>query len=204
MLRPALALALALSTSCERSPPPPAPPAPVPVVEPSPPPPPPPAPGPAPAAGIVREAAALEPGEVTTPMSPEGVTTIDPSSTFRVVLSGRSLDARLALLDREEAAVPAVALAEVGETTVLTLSPASPLSPGSRYRLRLDGAVTSDLHLGEGSYTPAVYSLKVAGEPPPPRPARKHRHRQGRAQPSAAAASRSISVRMARSAARKS
>ncbi|HET6412694.1 MAG TPA: hypothetical protein VFG53_11590 [Anaeromyxobacter sp.] len=203
MLRPALALALVLSTSCERAPLP-VPPAPAQLVEPERAAPPPPAPGPVPAAGIVREAAALQPGEVTTPMDLEGETTVDPSSTFRVVLSGRSLDARLALFDREEAAVPAAALAEVGETTVLTLSPASPLSPGSRYRLRLDGAVTSDLHLGDRSYTPAIYPLKVAGEPPPPRPARKHRHGQGRAHPSAAAASRSISPRMARSAAKKS
>jgi len=177
MLRRALPLALILAAACERARPEPTRPAP--AVEPEPPPPPPP-PDPAPAIGVVGEAEVLEPGEVTTPMSAEGETTIDPSSTFRVVLNGRSVDARLALLDRDQAAVPAAALAEVGEATVLTLSPTAPLVPGSRYRLRLDGAVTSDLHLGDRSFPPTLYSLKIAGEPPPPPPRPQRKHRRGR------------------------
>ena len=35
---------------------------------------------------------------------------------------------------------------------------------------RLDGAVTRELHLGDRSFTPAVWALQATGDPPPARP----------------------------------
>ncbi len=144
---------------------------------PTPRPPPPPA---ASATAIVREAAALQPGDATSPLAPEGETAIDPLATFRVALSEPSRDARLVLLDAADAAVPAQASVEVGTATVLTLAPSSPLAPGAHYRLRLDGAVTRELHAGETAYLPAAWGLKATGEPlPAARPVRRSRpHRK--------------------------
>ncbi len=178
--RPLLALALLLA--CNRQPPPPAEPAPepaaapavTPALEPAPAAP----PAPAPASSVVREAAALQPGDTTAALTPDGVTAVDPSATFRVVLAGACRDARLALHDAADAAVPATAGVEIGETTVLTLSPAAPLLPGSRYQLRLDGAVARELHMGDRSFTPAVYALQATGEPPPARPPPRKRSRR--------------------------
>jgi len=171
----AVALVLGCSRSPEAPPPPALPLAPA-AAEPAAPPPP---PGPAPAAEAIGEVLALEPGEVRAPLSAAGETAIDPSATFRVTLSGRSLDARLALYDGSDAAVPSTATAEVGETTLLTLSPTVPLTPGSSYELRVDGAVTREIHLGGRAYTPAIYALRAAGDALPPKPAKKTRtHRR--------------------------
>lgn len=176
MLRRSL-LPLALLVACNRAPPPPldppAEPA-VPAAEPAPSPPPAP-PAPAPASSVVREVTALQPDDTSTALAPDGVTVVDPSATFRVVLAGTSRDARLALHDAADAAVPATSGIEVGETTALTLSPAAPLVPGSRYQLRLDGAVTRELHMGDRPFTPAMYAVQAAGEPPPPPPRKRSR-----------------------------
>jgi hypothetical protein len=174
MLRRSL-VPLLLLAACNRAPPPaPEPPAEAaPAAAEAPPEPTPPPPGPAPATTVVREATALQPGDTATALDVEGSTAVDPSATFRVVLSGSSRDARLALHDAADAAVPSSSTVELGDTTVLTLSPSAPLVPGSRYRLRLDGAVTRELHLGDRSLTPAVWALQAAGEPPPPPPPRK-------------------------------
>jgi hypothetical protein len=127
----------------------------------------------------VREATALQPGDTVSPLAPQGPTAVDPSATFRVVLAGPSRDARLALLDAADAAVPATAGVELGEGTLLTLSPAAPLVPGARYQLRLDGAVTRELHLGDGTFTPVAYALTVTGEPPAgAKPARRRPSRR--------------------------
>lgn len=171
---------LALILGCNRAPPPPPQPAPepaTPAAEPVPSPPVEPPP-PAPASSVVREATALQPGDTTAALTPDGQSMVDPSATFRVVLSGASRDARLALHDAADAAVPATAGVEIGETTVLTLSPAAPLVPGSRYQLRLDGAVSRELHLGDRSFTPAVYAVQATGEPPPARPPPRKRPRR--------------------------
>jgi hypothetical protein len=178
LARRALAvLPLLLACDAVRAPPPVAPPAPSAAAveaEPSAAPPteaaaPAPAPPPPPltATAIVREAAALQPGDATSPLAPEGETAIDPLATFRVALSEPSRDARLVLLDAADAAVPAQASTEVGTTTVLTLAPSSPLAPGAHYRLRLDGAVTRELHAGETAYLPAAWGLKATGDPTP-------------------------------------
>lgn len=181
----ALLVLLALALACDRGRPPPAPadtpptPGPATAPEPAQAPPPPPAtpPPPAPASAAVREASALQPGDAVAPLAADGETVVDPSAHFRVVLEGTSADARLALHDALDAAVPASATAEVGPATVLTLTPAAPLSPGSRYRLVLDGAATRELHVGERPFTPAAYAVKAAGEPAPARPARRSRPR---------------------------
>jgi hypothetical protein len=161
--------ALLLLLACGRSSPPPpqaAPPEPPTVQEPAAPP----AAAPVAPASPVREAAALQPGEVVAALAPEGETRIDPSATFRVSLSGPSHDARLTLLDAADAAVPALSRGEIGDATALTLEPSVPLAPGGRYQLRLDGAVTRDFHLGDQGHAPVAWALKVVGEPPPPPP----------------------------------
>lgn len=164
-------VALLACAACARKPEPApaaapaAPPAPEPA--PAPPPPPPAAPERA-----VKEALAVPPGEGATaaPLSPDGETVVDPASSFRVVLAGTCRDARLLLLDGSGAALPAGERAEVGDTTVLSLTPGAPLLPGSRYQLRLDGAVGRELHLSDHAYPPSRYALRAAGDPPPPPP----------------------------------
>lgn len=171
-----LGLPLAALLACNRAPPPAPEPAPEPPAAEADPAPPPPPPAPAPATAVVREASALQPGDTTSALAADGETAVDPSATFRVVLTGPSPDARLALHDGADAAVPASATVEIGETTLLTLVPSSPLVPGSRYQLRLDGAVTRELHLADRTFTPAIYLVKATGEPPP-RPAPRKRSR---------------------------
>jgi len=157
-------------------PPPPAPAAEAPAATPAPgaapapaagPPQPPVPPQAEPAAALVREVLALQPGDADLPLPADGEAAVDPSSSFRVVLSAPSKDARLALLDASDAAVPAVATTEVGQGTVLALAPSAPLVPGARYRLRLDGAVGRELHAGERPFLPASWELRAAGQPPP-------------------------------------
>jgi hypothetical protein len=119
---------------------------------------------------LVKELVAVEPtGEL--PLLRDAETVVDPASTFRVVLSARIADARLLLLDADDAAVPAKETREVGTVTTLTLAPASPLRPGSRYALRLDGARTRDLHDEAGAaHAPFTLPVLAAGTPPPPEP----------------------------------
>jgi hypothetical protein len=166
--------AVLLLLACERRAPPQA------ALEPAPEPPSPPAaaeppaapaaalPSPAPAA--IRGAAALEPGEVVAPLAPEEESLLDPAASFRLELAGPSHDARLVLLDASGAAVPATGRGEIGEATVLFLTPSAPLTPGARYQLRLDGAVTRDFHVGDAPHPPVAFALKVIGEPPAPAP----------------------------------
>ncbi len=142
-----------------------------------------------PATPLLRSAIALEPAGATTTtaprvkLTPGSETVVDPAATFELELSARSSDARLVLVDAREDLVPATATREVGASTRLTLAPAAPLVPGSRYVLRLDGASDRDLHDEAGRAWSAVsLPLLAAGSPPPPepkkqKPARKRRHR---------------------------
>ncbi len=97
-------------------------------------------------------------------------TVVDPGSTFEVELAARSADARLVLLDAQDALAAATSAREIAAAaTRLTLAPAAPLVPGSRYVLRIDGANTREMHDAEGrAYAPAVFPLLAAGVPPPP------------------------------------
>ena len=139
----------------------------------------PPAPGPAapttatptPVTGILREAVALEPGGGTVTLAHDTESVVDPSAGFRVDLAAPCADARLALIDRSDALVAATGTQEVGATTRLTLNPAAPLVPARRYTLRIDGAVTRELHDSAGkAFLPGSFPLLVAGEPPKPQP----------------------------------
>ncbi len=109
-------------------------------------------------------------------------TVVDPAASFEVELSSGSSDARIVLLDGRDALVAANSSREVGAArTRLTLAPAAPLTPGSRYLLRVDGAATRELHDSAGrAYEPIAHPLLAAGSPPPPpepkeKPARRRR-----------------------------
>ncbi len=131
------------------------------------------------AAAIIRSATAVEPSGRTALAA--GVdTVVDPAATFEIDLSGRSADARLVLLDGRDALVAATSAREVGPaSTRLTLAPAAPLSPGSRYVLRVDGAATRELHdAGGRAYEPVAHPLLVAGTPPPPEPKKPPKRRR--------------------------
>jgi len=124
------------------------------------------------AAALVLETAVLRSSGEAGTLAPEGETVVEPDARFRIDLREASGDARLLLLDGADAAVPSRTSHEIGDATRLTLSPSEPLTPGGHYVLRVDGAVGRELHAGDRSYAPALYALKVAGEPPPPPPPR--------------------------------
>jgi hypothetical protein len=179
-----LAASLLLSAAGEPSKPPPAtadaPPAsaPLPPTAPSPAAP---APVPTPTAAPLREAVALEPAGNAIPLGREPETVVDPAASFRVELAVSLADARLVLLDGQDAHVAASAAQEVGPTTRLTLAPAAPLTPGSRYTLRIEGASRREVHDAAGkAYAPLSVVVLAAGSPPPAEPKRKPA-RKGRA-----------------------
>ncbi|HSN13380.1 MAG TPA: hypothetical protein VLT61_02030 [Anaeromyxobacteraceae bacterium] len=117
----------------------------------------------------IASAEAIEPNGVRLTLSASTEAIVDPTSTFRIVLPGRSDDARLSLLDAAENLVPARATREVGAETVLTVTPVQPLAPASRYLLRLDGARARDLHDAAGRAAgPVELRLVAAGAPPEP------------------------------------
>lgn len=132
----------------------------------------------APLPAPLAAAEAVEPGGVRVTLSPSVEAIVDPASSFRVVLPGRSEDARLSLLDAADALVPATGAREVGEQTVLTVTPRAPLSPAARYLLRVDGVRTRDLHDAAGrAAAPVELPMVVAGSAPEPakKPARRKR-----------------------------
>ena len=60
---------------------------------------------------------------------------------------------------------------EVAATTRLTLAPEAPLTPGSRYVLRIDGVAVREMHDADGrAFAPIGFPVLVAGTPPPPEP----------------------------------
>lgn len=113
------------------------------------------------------------------PVDPASETVVDPGASFEVVLAARFADARLVLLDAQESQVTARGTTEVAERTTLTLTPARPLTPASRYALRVEGAVERTLHDAAGrAIEPISFALLVAGTPPPPEPPRRSRRRR--------------------------
>jgi hypothetical protein len=134
-------------------------------------PPPPPAPAPAQVTAALAWA-----GGVTTPLATPGATLVGPGASFRVELPGAFADARLTLLDESEALVTGQGQRLIGPGTALTFQPDAPLAAGGRYRLRLDGVSTRELHAADGTVAlPVDWRLTVAGESPidRPRPAGK-------------------------------
>ena len=140
----------------------------------------PPAP-PAPAASLLRSAVAVEPTQRVA-LAAGAEVVVDPRSTFEVELSARAADARLLLVDARQDAVPASGGRELSAGTRLTVAPSVPLVPGSRYALRIDGAVGREIHDEAGrAYSPLTLAILVSGTPPPPepkRPAPKKRRRR--------------------------
>jgi hypothetical protein len=130
------------------------------------------------ALNLAKELVVVEPtGEL--PLSRDGETVVDPASSFRVVLGAKLEDARLSLHDGDDAVISSKGTREVGATTALTLSPATPLVPGSRYHLRVDGDRARDLHDDAGGvHAPFTLALLVAGQPPPPPPPQKKKRRR--------------------------
>lgn len=129
----------------------------------------------------LASAEAVGPSGDRVELSPGVESVVDPASSFRVVLPGRSDDARLSLLDAADALVPATGTREVGERTVLVVTPRQPLVPASRYLLRLDGARGRDLHDAAGrSAGPVEIHLVAAGSPPetPAKAVRKKKRRR--------------------------
>jgi hypothetical protein len=124
-------------------------------------------------------AEAVEPSGARVVLSPSIEAIVDPASSFRVVLPGRSDDARLSLLDAADALVPATATREVGAQTVLSVTPRQPLTPASHFLLRIDGARTRNLHDTAGrAAAPVELPMVAAGTPPePPKKAVRKRRR---------------------------
>jgi hypothetical protein len=147
---------------------------------------PPPAPAPQPppapsAAKLLRAARAVEPAGAELPLSAREETVVDPAATFRLELGAALEDARLVLLDKDDAIVPSKGSREIAATTTFTLAPAEPLVPGSRYVLRVDGARSRELHDAAGvAYAPFTLALLVAGEPPKPEPKPAPKKKRGR------------------------
>jgi len=127
-------------------------------------------PSPAPASPLpppARSALAREPGG-TSPLSAAAETVVDPAATFEIEIAARLHDARLVLLDAADAQVAARDVREVGATTRLTLAPETPLAPGARYLLRVDGASRREMHDADGrAFAPLVFPLLAAGTPAP-------------------------------------
>lgn len=143
-----------------------------------------PAPPPAPprvsAATLLRSAVAVEPA-ARVPLAPGAEAVVDPASTFEIELSARVPDALLQLVDGRGDLVEASATRELAAGTRLTLSPAAPLVPASRYALRIDGVVDRELHDEAGrAYAPVTLPLLAAGAPPPPEPKKPDRKRRRR------------------------
>ncbi len=108
------------------------------------------------------------------PLGREAVTAVDPTSTFRVEVEAHLEDARLLLLDDQDAMVPVEGTTEVAATSRFTLAPSDPLRPGSSYTLRLEGGTRREAHDGAGrAYLPAGLRLRTTGDRPPPAVAKR-------------------------------
>jgi len=129
----------------------------------------------------VRAVASIEPGGRVALQLGAEPSVVDAAARFEVELAGTLSDARLVLLDSQDAIVPATGSREVGQATRLVLAPSAPLTPASRYVLRVDGAATREVHDGQGrAYAPLALAVIVAGDPPPPEPKAKAKHRRTR------------------------
>lgn len=133
-----------------------------------------------PATAILRAAVAVEPA-ARLPLTPGAEVVVHPTATFEVELSARVADAQLSLVDARDDLVPASATREVGAGTKLTLSPAAPLVPASRYVLRLEGLSDRELHDDAGrAFAGLTLPLLAAGDPPPPEPKKAAKKRRRR------------------------
>ena len=129
----------------------------------------------------LRSATALGPA-ARVPLQPgTEAMVVDPASRFEIELGAALPDARLVLLDAQDAVVPSTGSREVGSATKLALAPTAPLTPAARYLLRVDGAATREVHDAQGrSYAPLVVPLLAAGTPPAPEQKAKGKRRGAR------------------------
>lgn len=133
------------------------------------------------AAGLpLLSAEAILPDGSIQPLSRDGTATaVEAAARFRVEVGARLPEARLSLLDAQDAMVAADGAVEARDTTRFTLAPAAPLRPGSSYTLRLEGAEGRLLAAEDGgSFEPLSLPLRTAGAPPAP--ARKAKRRRPR------------------------
>jgi hypothetical protein len=132
------------------------------------------------AAALVLTATAVEPTGPA-PLARDGETVVDPAASFAVELATAVQDGRLVLLDAQDAHLAATHSREVGATTRFSLAPASPLVPGSRYLLRLEGATGREMRdASGGALAPLSFPVLAAGTPPPPEPKPKPKTRTRR------------------------
>jgi len=135
------------------------------------------------AATLLRSAVAVETA-ARVALAPGSEAVVDPGATFELELSARSPDARLTLVDARDDVVPSTGARELATDTRLTVVPGAPLVPGSRYALRLDGAVERELHdAGGRAYSPLTLPILVAGTPPPPEQRAKPKRKRRRSSP---------------------
>ncbi len=117
----------------------------------------------------VLAAEAFLPDGRTIALSPEAPALVDPAARFRIAVGAELTDARLAVLDAADAAVPSTGAVEIGAASRFTLEPSEPLRPGSSYLVRLDGAASSEIHGARGeTFAPLVLQVRTAGDPPAP------------------------------------
>jgi hypothetical protein len=118
-------------------------------------------------------------GSTVQPLGPSDL--VDPGSTFEVRLGFAARGSRLVLLDARDTMVPSGSDAEVGGSgSRFTLVPLEPLTPGSRYVLRLEGLDSRMVKSDDGrDFEPLVVPFQIAGEPPPapPKKVKKKRAR---------------------------
>jgi hypothetical protein len=135
--------------------------------------------GATPAALPLLSAEAVLPDGSARPLSRDSVTAIDPSARFRLEVAARLPEARLSLLDAQDAMVPCDGTTEASASTRFALTPAAPLRAGSSYTLRLDGAGGRLVRAEDGrSFEPVSLALRTSGETPaPPRKAKRRRSR---------------------------
>jgi hypothetical protein len=110
------------------------------------------------------------------PLAREGLTLVEPGSSFHVEVQARLADARLVLLDAQDAMVPVKGELEIGPVSRFRLSPAEPLRPGGTYTLRLEGIAGREVHDALGrAYQPLSLQFRSAGERPTPPPGKKRK-----------------------------
>ena len=120
-------------------------------------------------------------GDTVVAIAPDASALVEPAASFEVRLPIAVRGARLVLLDARDAVVPSNESAEVGgSTSRFTLVPMEPLTPGSRYVLRVEGLESRMVKSDDGrAFEPLAVPFRVAGEPPPapPKKAKKKRPR---------------------------
>jgi hypothetical protein len=108
-------------------------------------------------------------GTIAVPLSGPAAEPVDPASTFEVRLPLGTRNARLVLLDAQDALVPSSSESDIGGgRSRYTLVPVEPLRTGSRYVLRIEGIGSRQVVSDDGRpHEPLAVTFLVAGAPPP-------------------------------------